>query len=249
MDRPLVSIVTASFNNAQTIRDALQSVANQTYPNIEHIVVDGVSTDKTLEIIKEFSRIILVSEKDRGVYDAFNKGWKLAKGEIIAYLNADDFYENKTAVADMVETMQAKQTDSAWADLVYVSPKNPEKILRYWQSSEYRPGIFQRGWAPAHPTFFVRRELFEKFGGFDEQFKIAADYELMLRFLGVHKVSGTYLPKVLVRMRHGGMSNRPLNILWANWEVYQAWQKNGLRGGWFTAIRKPISKLKNFFGF
>jgi glycosyltransferase involved in cell wall biosynthesis len=246
MDKPLVSIITASFNSAQTIRDALQSVANQTYPNIEHMVVDGISTDGTLEIVKEFPKITLISEKDRGVYDAFNKGWKLAKGEIIAFLNADDFYENKTVVADIVEAMQTKPADSAWADLVYVNPKNSEKILRYWRSSEYRPGIFRHGWAPAHPTFFVRREVYEKFGGFDEQFKIAADYELMLRFLEVYKISGTYLPKVLVRMRHGGMSNRPLNILRANWEVYRAWQKNGLRGGSLAVLRKVFSKLFQF---
>lgn len=243
MDKPLVSIITASFNNAKTIRDALQSVASQTYPNIEHVVVDGLSTDKTLEIIREFPRVVLVSEKDRGVYDAFNKGWKLAKGEIIAYLNADDFYENKMAVADMVEAMQTKQTDAAWADLVYVNPKKSEKIVRSWKSSEYRLGIFRRGFAPAHPTFFARREVFEKFGGFDEQFKIAADYELMLRFLEINKISGTHLPKIIVRMRNGGMSNRPLNILRANWEVYLAWRKNGLRGGLLVAIRKPFSKL------
>lgn len=246
MDKPPVSIITASFNNADTIRDALESVAGQIYENLEHVVIDGGSTDGTLEIIKEFPRVVLVSEKDGGVYDAFNKGWKLAKGEIIAYLNADDFYATDTAVADMVERMGAKGSQIGWADLVYVSPKNTDRILRYWKSSEYRPGLFQIGWAPAHPTFFARRELFEKFGGFDEQFRIAADYELMLRFLEANKISGVYLPKTLVRMRYGGMSNRPFNILRANLEVCRAWKKNKLRGGWQAAILKPLSKLFQF---
>lgn len=247
MDKPLVSIVTASFNSANTIRDALQSVTNQTYSNIEHIVVDGLSADKTLEIVKEFSKVVLVSEKDRGVYDAFNKGWKLAKGEIIAFLNADDFYTNSEVVEKMVEMLEKKSAGAVWADLDYVNRLNPEKIIRHWKSSDYKMGNFFRGWAPAHPTFFARRELYEKFGGFDEQFKIAADYELMLRFLDVNKVLGVYLPETAVKMRVGGMSNRSIkNILRANWEVYLAFKKNKLRRGWLVALLKPLSKVSQF---
>ena len=248
MNRPLVSIITASFNGANTIRDTLQSVAQQTYPNIEHIVVDGLSTDKTLEIVKEFSKIILISEKDKGVYDAFNKGWKLAKGEIIAYLPADDFYANSEVIEKMVEVLEKKSAGVGWADLDYVNRLNPEKIIRHWKSSEYKSGSFFRGWAPPHTTFFMRRELCEKLGGFDEQFKIAADYELMLRFLEVNKVVGVYLPETIVKMRVGGMSNKSIkNILRANWEVYLAFKKNNLRGGWLVALLKPLSKLSQFF--
>jgi len=248
MDKPLVSIITASFNSASTIYDALQSVANQTYPNIEHIVVDGLSTDKTLEIIKQFPKVVLVSEKDKGVYDAFNKGWKLARGEIIAYLNADDFYVNSEVVEKMVEMLEKKSAGAGWADLDYINRLNPEKIIRHWKSSEYKSGGFFRGWAPAHPTFFARRSLYEKFGGFDEQFKISADYELMLRFLEVNKVLGVYLPETIVKMRVGGMSNRSIkNILRANWEVYLAFKKNNLNGGWLVVLLKPLSKLKQFF--
>lgn len=242
----MVSIITATFNSADVLRDTLQSVAEQNYPNLEHLVIDGGSSDKTLEVVKEFPGVVLVSEKDRGVYDAFNKGWKLAKGELVAYLNAGDLYADKNSVAEMVEVIAAAGADCGWADLVYVGFKDTAKIVRNWKSSKYEPGAFSRGFAPAHPTFFARRELFEKFGGFDEQFKIAADYELMLRFLEVDKAVSVYLPKVLVRMRHGGMSNRPLNILRANWEVWRAWQKNGLRGGWLAAIKKPFSKLTQF---
>ncbi len=248
MDRPLVSIVTASFNSEDTIRETLQSVANQGYPNIEHIVIDGLSTDKTLEIVKEFSKVVLISEKDRGVYDAFNKGWKVAKGEIIAFLNADDFYANSEVVEKMVEKLDKKSVEAVWADLDYVDRLNPEKIIRHWKSSEYKNNSFFRGWAPAHPTFFARRELYEKFGGFDEQFKIAADYELMFRFLEVNRVVGVYLPETTVKMRVGGMSNNSIkNILRANWEVYLAFKKNKLRGGWLVAALKPFSKLSQFF--
>jgi glycosyltransferase len=247
MDRPLVSIITPSFNSADTIRDTLQSVANQTYPNIEHIVIDGVSVDKTLEIIRKFPKVFLVSEKDRGIYDAYNKGWKLAKGEIIAFLNADDFYTDSGVVEKMVETLEKKSVEAVWADLDYVDRLNPEKIIRYWKSSDYRAGDFFRGWAPAHPTLFVRRKLYEKFGGFDEQFKIAADYELMLRFLEVNKIVGAYLPETAVKMRVGGMSNKSIkNILRANWEVYLAFKKNNLSRGWLVALLKPLSKLRQF---
>jgi len=248
MNRPLVSIITASFNSASTIRDTLQSVAQQTYPNIEHIVVDGLSTDKTLEIVKQFPKVFLVSEKDKGVYDAFNKGWKLAKGEIIAYLPTDDFYANSEVIEKMVEALEKKSAGVGWADLDYVNRLNPEKIIRHWKSSEYKSGSFFRGWAPPHTTFFMRRELCEKLGGFDEQFKIAADYELMLRFLEVNKVVGVYLPETIVKMRVGGMSNKSIkNILRANWEVYLAFKKNNLRGGWLVALLKPLSKLSQFF--
>lgn len=247
MDKLLVSIITPSFNSASTIRDTLQSVVGQTYPNIEHIVVDNLSSDKTLEIVREFSRVILVSERDGGVYSAYNKGWKLAKGEIIAFLNADDFYADSRVVEKMVEMLEKKSAGASWADLDYVDRSNPEKIIRHWRSSDYKMGGFFRGWAPAHPTFFARRELYEKFGGFDERFKIAADYELMLRFLEVNKVVGVYLPETTVKMRVGGMSNKSIhNVLRANWEVCLAFKKNNLRGGWLVAILKPISKLKQF---
>lgn len=246
---PKVSIITVCYNSGNTIEDTLQSVINQSYPNIEYIVIDGVSTDNTLSIINKYKDKIttIVSEKDNGIYDAINKGIRLATGDIIANLNSDDFYIDNNVIADVVATFEKDKTDTLYADLYYVDAIDTNKIVRYWKSKQYKEGLFLKGWMPPHPTFFVKKDVYEKYGLFDLQFKSAADYEIMLRFIHRFKASISYLPKVIVKMRVGGVSNASLkNRIKANKEDRKAWEVNGLKPHAFTLIFKPLSKLLQF---
>lgn len=245
-----ISIITIVWNNAKTIKDAIDSVLGQTYENIEYIVVDGASTDGTVEIVKSYGDKIskFVSEPDKGLYDAMNKGIKLANGDIIGILNSDDFYTNKYVIEKVVKEFKEKGVDSVYGDLVYIDVSDNNKIIRHWKSNPYKRRLFYKGWHPPHPTFFVKKEIYEKYGLFDLEFKIAADYELMLRFLEKYKISTSYIPEVLVKMRVGGESNRSIkNIIKANVECYKAWKKNGLRINPTTFILKPLSKILQYF--
>ena len=244
-----VSIITAVFNSRQFIEPALKSVLNQTYKNIEYIVIDGGSTDGTTEIINKYRDKIVkfVSEPDKGIYDGMNKGIKLADGEIIGFLNSDDFYDDNNVIETVVKEMENKKIDVCWGDLVYIDKKDNSRIVRFWKSSEYQEGKFKRGWMPPHPTFFVRRRIYEKYGPFNLDFKIAADYELMLRFLEKYKVSSCYIPKVLVKMRIGGKSNRFINVIKANFEAYRSWKINSLKINPFRILLKPLSKISQYF--
>ena len=243
-----ISIITPSFNSEKTIEDAIKSVIGQTYKDIEYIIIDGGSKDKTLEIINKYQDKVskVVSEKDRGLYDAINKGIKLATGEIIGNLNSDDVYENNRVLELVAETFEKTKCDVCWGDLVYVKKDNLNKITRVWKSSEFKTGKFKTGWHPPHPTFFVKREIYEKFGVFRENFKIAADYELMLRLLEKHQVKSSYIPQTLVRMREGGKSNWKsiLNVLKANLECYRSFKINQLPVSPFFIFIKPFSKIK-----
>ena len=246
---PKVSIITVCYNSERTVEDTLQSVINQSYPNIEYIVIDGVSTDNTLAIIDKYKDkiSIVISEKDHGIYDAINKGIKLATGEIIANLNSDDFYIDNNVIADVVTTFEKEKTDTLYADLYYVDAVDTNKIVRYWKSKKYTEGLFLKGWIPPHPTFFVKKEVYDKHGLFDLQFKSAADYEIMLRFIHRFKTSIAYLPRVIVKMRVGGVSNASLkNRIKANQEDRKAWEVNDLKPHAFTLIFKPLSKLLQF---
>lgn len=246
---PKVSIITVCYNSETTIEDTLQSVINQSYPNIEYIVIDGVSTDNTLSIINKYKDKIttIVSEKDNGIYDAINKGIRLATGDIIANLNSDDFYIDNHVIADAVGTFEKEKTDTLYGDLYYVDAIDTNKIVRYWKSKQYKEGLFLKGWMPPHPTFFVKKEVYQKYGLFDLQFKSAADYEIMLRFVHRFKTSIAYLPRVIVKMRVGGVSNASLkNRIKANQEDRKAWEVNGLKPHAFTLIFKPLSKLLQF---
>ena len=261
-----VSLITVSYNSAKTIADTLKSVLSQTYKNIEYIVVDGKSSDGTVEIVKQFldseqgamqgrsegamqgSAKGLVSkflcEKDKGIYDAMNKGLALATGDIIGVLNSDDFYCSNDVIEQVVRAFQENATDCLYGDLNYVDPINTSKIVRKWRSGGYVRKNFLKGWMPPHPTFFVRKSCYENFGTFDTQFKSAADYELMLRFLYRESCSAQYLPKVMIHMRAGGVSNVSLkNRIRANREDRMAWKINGVKPKWFTLLRKPLSKL------
>ena len=225
---PLVTIITASYNSSKTIRDTLTSVAEQDYPNVEHIVIDGQSTDQTMDIVREFSHVShVISERDQGIYDAMNKGIILAKGEIIGILNSDDFYVSKNVLSSIVQQMQKEKSSALYADLVYVHPLDTKRILRTWIAGKYNVRKFLFGWMPPHPTFFVRRSVYQQYGPFNISLKSAADYELMLRLLYKEKISVSYLPQVLVKMRSGGMSNASMrNRFQANREDRQAWRGN-----------------------
>ena len=241
-----VSIITITYNSAETIEDTIQSVLSQDYPNVEYIIVDGASKDSTLEIVERYRSSIskIISERDKGIYDAMNKGVTLATGDVIGILNSDDFYADRKVISDIVRTMQSANSDACYADLVYVDRVETSKVIRSWKSGEYRHGDFLRGWMPPHPTFFVKRSWYERHGLYSLELKSAADYELMLRFIHKHGVSMAYLPRVITKMRAGGQSNVTIKNRWkANKEDRLAWKMNGLQPGFLTLIRKPLSKL------
>ncbi len=281
-----VSIITVSYNSAKTIGDTISSVQKQSYKNIEYIVVDGNSTDGTVEIVKQYldsSKDALqdsakdvsqdasqdasqdsakdasqdsakgvvtkfLCERDKGIYDAMNKGLALATGDIIGVLNSDDFYCSNDVIENVVRAFEENETDCLYGDLNYVDPIDTSKIFRKWRSGSYSKENFLKGWMPPHPTFFVKKSCYENFGTFETQFKSAADYELMLRFLFKESCSAQHLPKVMIHMRAGGVSNVSFkNRLRANREDRLAWKINGLKPKWFTLLRKPLSKLKQYF--
>jgi glycosyltransferase len=245
---PLISIITTSYNSASTIADTLHSVACQDYPHIEHIIVDGASKDNTIEIVRSFPHVKkLISEKDKGLYDAMNKGLAASNGTIIGFLNSDDFYVASDIIQHVVNQMKMEGSDALYADLVYVHPQNTNRILRTWHAGKFEKNKFLFGWMPPHPTFFVRKKIYDQHGSFNTELKSAADYELMLRFLYKHKISVTYLPKVIIKMRTGGVSNASLtNRLKANREDRKAWRINQLEPYIFTTVLKPLRKLTQF---
>jgi len=222
---------------------------SQKHARIEHIIIDGCSTDGTVEIIKSYGNKIgtFVSEPDNGVYDAMNKGLKLATGDVIGFLNSDDFYAGNDVIGKIAAVMQDKDSESCYGDLEYVAENNPGKTVRKWKSRSYQDGLFEKGWHPPHPTFFAKKSIFDKYGGFDLSYDIGADYELMLRFLKKHGIKSCYIPSVLVKMRNGGKSNRNLwQVIKANIECYRAWKKNDLKISPFIMLKKPVSKLVQY---
>jgi len=243
-----ISIITSVYNNEKTIEDAIKSVLSQTYPNIEYIVVDGASKDNTVSVIKKYQDKIstFVSERDKGIYDGLNKGVSLATGDVIAFLHSDDIYADENIISEVVEHFKRTNTDSIYGDLVYVDKEDTSKIFRYWKSGEYSFKKLCNGWMPPHPTFFVKKEFYDKYGKFDLDFGIAADYDFMLRMLGKYKITTSYLPKVLYKMRVGGASNRSLkNIIQKSREDIKALKNNNI-GGLHTIILKNLSKIPQF---
>lgn len=244
-----ISVVTVCWNSEATIDDTLKSVAAQTHPCIEHIIVDGASTDRTMEIVRRYPHVTtVVSERDRGIYDAMNKGLALATGAVIGTLNADDFYETRDVLSVVAEVFRDPQLDVAYGDLCYVSRNDPKHVVRYWRSSDFVPGLYRNGWCPPHPTFFVRRSAYERFGTFDLAYPIASDVELTMRFLEKKGARYRYLRKVLVRMRLGGTTNKNLrNVIQQNREIWRALNSHGLEPS-LTAfvVRKFLSRAKQF---
>lgn len=243
-----VSIITVCYNSGATIGETIASVARQRHADIEHIIIDGISTDNTLEVINQSKhRGPLVSEQDNGLYDAMNKGIRMATGEIIGILNSDDIYPDEKVIEDVVKHFEHANCEAVYADLNYIHMSKPKKIIRKWRSGQYRYGKFNFGWMPPHPTFFVKKEVYNKFGSFNTGLKSAADYELILRFLYINKVKAEYLPRVLVHMRAGGVSNRSFNNrLKAHLEDYKAWRMNGQSPHWYTMVLKPLRKVFQF---
>lgn len=244
-----VSIITISYNSSATIRDTLQSVLDQDYPDYEHIIVDCMSTDGTLDIIKKFEpsyngKLKWISEKDQGIYDGMNKGISMASGDVIGILNSDDFFNDSKCLAKIC--MEIEDVDAVYGDLVYVNRNDTGKIVRVWKGSQHKPGSFLKGWHPAHPTFYVRRACYEKFGNYDISFDVSADFELMLRFFEKGKISNRYIPSTLIKMRMGGESTGSIGkIIKGNKNVLRAFKKNGFKTPPFYLFRRLLPKVRN----
>jgi glycosyltransferase involved in cell wall biosynthesis len=245
-----VSVITITYNSAETLENTIQSVISQTYKNVEYIIVDGGSKDDTLKIIEKHKTHIhqFISEKDNGLYDALNKGIKLATGDVIGIIHSDDFYTHNTVLEHVMLQFQSSNTQALYADLYYVDKSNTDKIIRKWKSGTYSHGAFLNGWMPPHPTFFVKKECYQLYGNFNLALKSAADYELMLRFIHKHKITLTYLNEFIIKMRVGGKSNVSFKNRWrANREDKKAWELNGISPRFYTFMLKPLRKLSQFF--
>lgn len=244
-----VSIITVTRNSGKYLSDCIESVRKQNYKDIEHIIIDGKSTDDTLEIIQNNSKYISywISETDRGMYDAINKGLEVATGDIVGILNSDDMFASADSVRSIVDGFETADTDSIYGDLVYVDPKNTHKIIRYWKGISFKRYRFRYGWMPAHPTFYIRRKLIDKYGYYENHYYTAADYEFMARYLFLHKVSSRYIDAILVKMRNGGISNGNLKTRFrANRRDFLAMKKNKIPFAFIVSILKPIIKLPQY---
>ena len=247
-----ISIITATFNSEKTLRDTIESVLKQTYTNFEYLIVDGASKDQTLSIIKEYEprfggRLKYISEQDRGIYDAMNKGFQMANGDVLSLINSDDFLCDDYALEKVVNTFKKNpKTDGVYADLYYVSQNNTDIIIRKWVSGKQKP--FANGWLPAHPTFYVKRECYEKYGYFKLDYELAADFELMLRFVECNHIKLTYLPEPLVKMRLGGATSKNIwNIVKQGCECMKAFKDNNVPVSFLYPLYRYYSKIHQFF--
>ena len=240
-----VSIITISFNSAKTIDETLSSVSKQTYGNIQHIIIDGGSSDKTLHICKKYSHISkIISEKDKGVYDAFNKGIKHSTGDIIGFLNSDDTFDNKNSIEQIVNGFE-KNTDAIFGNLKFYNEN--DKIVRRWVSKPFKKGMFKIAWMPPHPTFYCRKKVYDKYGYYNDSFKIAGDFELMLRFMECYSINTRFLSKNLIRMKPGGISNSGLiSKIQILKEEFEAFKINKLNINRFTYLFNKVLKIKEF---
>ncbi len=240
-----ISIITVTHNSEQTIRDTLESVGQQDYLDIEHIIVDGRSIDNTMSIVNQYPYIAkILSEKDDGIYYAMNKGILLSGGEVIAILNSDDIYNNNHVISKVMRAFEDKTVDAVYGDLQYVKQDDTSKIVRTWKSGSFNKEKFYFGWMPPHPSFFVRKKVYDEIGKFNTQLDTSADYEFMLRALVKNNYKVKYIPEVLVRMRTGGASNGSIKKrIHANREDRKAWSLNDIKPYFFTIPLKPIRKI------
>lgn len=247
----LVSIITVSYNSENTIQNTIESVLSQTYKNIEYILIDGSSTDSTNDIILSFGDKITkhITEPDQGMYDAMNKGIRLASGDIVGILNADDLFVGPNVIEKVVKEFGKSGIDAVYGDVQFVNPEFENKILRYYSSKRFNTYKFKFGIMPAHPSFYARRELFEKYGYYKTGYKIAADFELLLRFLYKNQVESYYLEYPFVSMRPGGISNKNFKSNWVlNKEIFRACKENGIYTNYFYIYSKYFWKIFEFIG-
>ena len=243
-----ISVITAVYNNRGTVAQALDSALAQTHPDVELIVIDGGSSDGTLQVLQGYADrlAVLVSEPDRGIYDALNKGIARAGGEVVGFLHSDDLFADEHVLARIAAAFADPAVDAAYGDLLYVRKDAPDRVVRTWRAGAFTPGNLAHGWMPPHPTFYVRRSVYQRLGGYDTSYRIAADYDCVLRLLGKGGIRAAYIPEILVKMRVGGASNRSLkNILQKSREDYRALRVNGVGGLWALAW-KNLSKLPQF---
>ncbi|MFT3738834.1 MAG: glycosyltransferase family 2 protein [Breznakibacter sp.] len=243
-----ISIITVTYNSAHTLSAAIESVLGQTYPHIEYIVVDGASKDGTVELVRSYGTRIAnhVSEPDNGIYHAMNKGISMATGDYVGFLHADDLLASPLVVEKMVGRIEKSQCDALYGDLEYVSKNNPDNVVRYWKSCDFSPALLKNGWMPPHPTVYIRKEIYKEIGGFNESFRIAADYDFILRLFSRYGNHTAYLDQTIVKMRVGGASNRSIaNIIKKSQEDYKAMRNNRI-GGIGTLLVKNFSKLGQF---
>lgn len=246
-----VSLITATYNSEISIKTCLDSIVSQDYSDLEYLFIDGGSSDNTLSIIKKYRQnnpfIKMVSEKDYGIYDALNKGISAASGDIIGFVHSDDFLASSDIINDIVSMIKTESLDGVYGNLQYVDKINTKKIIRNWKSCHFKTGLLKNGWMPPHPTLFLKREVYQKYGLFDVSYRISADYDFMLRIFKDSELKFGYLPKVITKMRVGGASNRSIkNIIEKSKEDYRAIKSNNI-GDFLTLIRKNTSKLKQFF--
>jgi len=244
-----ISIITACYNSGATLADTLDSVSAQDFDGLEHIVVDGGSTDDSLDIVKEHGRRVakVIAGPDKGIYDALNKGIAASAGEIVGIMHSDDMYADPSVLRKVADFMGKSGADACYGDLVYVRRDEPSKVVRYWRAGDFEPEKFRRGWMPPHPAFFLKKSVYEKYGLYSLDYPLASDYELMLRMLYRYRVSCVYLPEILVKMRCGGASRAGLvNTARMLRENYRSWADNGLNPSLSTFLLKPLSKLGQY---
>lgn len=245
-----VSIITICYNAAEHIDETIRSVVMQDHPDIEHIVVDGGSNDGTQQRIERYREVIAhyVSEHDKGVYDAMNKGLRLATGEVIAFVNAGDMIVHRSVVSAMAVEFAKDDADAIYGDAYMVDPHNIKRVKRFWKGGAYDRDKFRSGWMPPHLGTYIRKAVYDRYGHFRDDLQVSADYELMFRFMYKQSIRVRYVPSVLVRFRLGGVSNRSLAHIWrANLEVYKAWKLNGEPVSPLIIVAKPLRKVAQFF--
>ncbi|MBP7278807.1 MAG: glycosyltransferase [Sedimentibacter sp.] len=250
--RPLVSLITVSYNSEKTIADTIESILEQTYDNIEYIIVDGLSSDNTVSIAKNYETefkdkgysFIIISEKDSGLYDAMNKGIRLSTGDIVGILNSDDFYVNEYIIEKVVKMMMEENSDCLYADLLYVDEVNLEKVVRRWKANK---GDFRLGWNPPHPTTFITKRSYDKYGLYKTDYKISSDYDILYRIIHKGKVKTSYLEEYIVKMRIGGKSTSGIksNII-SNKEIYNTLKENNQKFKLAIIITRLLVKIKQF---
>lgn len=243
-----ISVITVTYNSAATLADTLDSVLAQDYPEVEHVLVDGASKDSTVEIIRRYPHVQnWISEPDKGLYDAINKGIRMATGDIIGILNSDDFFPRKDILSTIAQQFEQQAVDAVYGDIAFVHPGDLERVVRHYSAKRFHPGRFAYGFMPPHPSFYVRRERYQQLGVYQTDYKIAADYELLMRFLYRNKIPAAYIPEVLVYMRTGGVSNENLmSRVKLNQEIIRACKENGVDTNMVTLSFKYFTKIFEF---